>query len=174
MASQLGSMHSQRQARRSLPRKRALHRAWQAPSNAAVCFPNPVGSQASQQPNLVHQHDRTGPEDSHGCKLGRSRIRVVGFWIWLDILAIFHSCRLIISTESLTGANIEVRHAKNESSMDRSGTRTSVVLHKFAKVPWLKLRRDNSVMDSDLKIAAVNTKPWPSRRSGQRKRDKHA
>ena len=37
--------------------------------------------------------------------------------------------------------------------MDRRG------LLKFAKVPWLKLRRDNSVMDSDLKIAAVNTKP---------------
>ena len=41
-----------------------------------------------------------------------------------------------ISTESLTGANIEVRHAKNESSMimDRCGTQTSVILHKFAKV----------------------------------------
>ena len=64
---------------------------------------------------------------------------------------------LIISTESLTGANIEVRHAKDESGMimDRCGTQTSVILHKFAKVPWLKLRRDNSVMD----IAAVNTKP---------------
>ena len=37
---------------------------------------------------------------------------------------------LIISTESATGANIEVRHAKNEGStiMDRSGTRTSVIL----------------------------------------------
>ena len=68
---------------------------------------------------------------------------------------------LIISTESLTGANIEVRHAKNESSMimDRCCTRSSVILHKFAKVPWLKLRRDNSVLDSDLRIAAVNTKP---------------
>ena len=67
---------------------------------------------------------------------------------------------LLISTESLTGANIEVRRAKNESSMimDRSGTRTSVVLHKFAKVPWLKLRGD-SVMDSDLKIAALGTRP---------------
>ena len=57
---------------------------------------------------------------------------------------------LIISTESLTGANIEVRHAKNESSMimDRCGTqKKSVILHKFAKVPWLKLR-----------LAAVNTK----------------
>ena len=45
---------------------------------------------------------------------------------------------LIISTESLTGANIEVRHGKNESSMimDRYGTQTSVILHKFAKVPW--------------------------------------
>ena len=68
---------------------------------------------------------------------------------------------LIISTESLTGANIEVGHAKNESSMimDRCGTQTSVILHKFAKVPWLKLRRDTSVTDSDLKIAAVNAKP---------------
>ena len=46
---------------------------------------------------------------------------------------------LIMSTESLTGANIEVRHAKNESSMimDRCGTQRSVILHKFAKVPWL-------------------------------------
>ena len=40
--------------------------------------------------------------------------------------------KLIISTESLM-ANIEVRHAKNESSMvmDRCSTRSSVVLHKF-------------------------------------------
>ena len=66
---------------------------------------------------------------------------------------------LIISTESLSGANIEVRHAKNGMTMDLCGTQTSVILHKFAKVPWLKLRRDNSVLDSDLRIAAVNTKP---------------
>ena len=68
---------------------------------------------------------------------------------------------LIISIEPLTGANIEVRHAKKESSMnmDRCGTQTSVILHKFAKVPWLKLRRNKSVMDGDLKIAAVNTTP---------------
>ena len=68
---------------------------------------------------------------------------------------------LIIPTESLTVANIEVTHAKNESSMimDRSGTRTSVVLHKFAKVPWLKLRRDDTVRDSDLRIAALGTRP---------------
>ena len=66
---------------------------------------------------------------------------------------------LIISTESLMAANIEVRNARNESSMimDRCGTRSSVVLHKFAKVPWLKLYRDNSVLDSDLRIAAINT-----------------
>ena len=72
-----------------------------------------------------------------------------------------NATNLIISTESLTGANIEVRRAKNESSMimDRSGTRTSVVLHKFAKVPWLKLRRDNSVLDSDLRIATVSKRP---------------
>ena len=67
---------------------------------------------------------------------------------------------LTISTESLTLANIEVRHAKNESSLilDRCGTRTSVILHKFAKVLWLR-RRDNSILDSDLRIAAVNVKP---------------
>ena len=67
---------------------------------------------------------------------------------------------LIISTESLTGSNIEVRHAKNESSMimDRSGTRTSVVLHKFAKVLWLTLRRDDTLLDSDLRIAALGTR----------------
>ena len=62
---------------------------------------------------------------------------------------------LIIFVESLIGANIEVRHAKKiESStiMDQCGTQTSVILHKFAKVPWLKLSRDNSVMDSDLKM----------------------
>ena len=65
---------------------------------------------------------------------------------------------LIISTESLMAANIEVRHARNESSMimDKCGIRSSVVLHKFAKVSWLKLYRDNSVLDSDLRIAAIN------------------
>ena len=80
---------------------------------------------------------------------------------------------LIISTESLTGANIEVRHAKNESSMimDRSGTRTSVVLHKFAKMPWLKLRRDDTVMDSDLRLSAQEQ--WQSRKLTQRKKGKH-
>ena len=60
---------------------------------------------------------------------------------------------LIISTESVTGAHIQVRHAKNESSMilDRSGTRTSVVLHKFAM--------NDPVLDSDLRIAALSTGP---------------
>ena len=42
---------------------------------------------ASPCKNLVHQHDHAGPEDSYGCKLGRSRIRVAGFWIKLDILS---------------------------------------------------------------------------------------
>ena len=41
--------------------------------------------------------------------------------------------------------------------MDRCGARSSVVLHKFAKELWLKLYRDNSVLDSDLRIAAINT-----------------
>ena len=84
---------------------------------------------------------------------------------------------LIISTESLTGANIEVRHAEDESSMimDRCGTQTSVILHKFPKVPWLKLRRDNSVLDSDLKIAAVNTKPMAIEEiDSDEERDEHA
>ena len=84
-------------------------------------------SDASPCKTLVHQHDHAGPEDSYGCKLGRSRIRVTGFWIRLDILS-NQLCR-----------------------------RSSVVLHKFAKVPWLKLYRDNSVLDSDLRIAAINT-----------------
>ena len=43
--------------------------------------------------------------------------------------------------------------------MDRSGTRTSVVLHKFVKVSWLKLRRDDTVLDSDLKVVALSTRP---------------
>ena len=66
--------------------------------------------------------------------------------------------KLIISTEPLTGANIEVIHAKNESSMimDRTSTRTSVVLYKFAKVPWLKLRRDNSFLDN---VKGINPAP---------------
>ena len=37
-------------------------------------------SDVSTDRDLVHQHDRTGPEDAHGCK------RVVGFWIRLDVL----------------------------------------------------------------------------------------
>ena len=47
----------------------------------------------------------------------------------------------------------------NESSMimDRSGTHPSVVLHSFAMVPWLKLRRDETVLDRELKIAALIT-----------------
>ena len=43
-------------------------------------------SVVSTDRDLVHQHDRTGPEDSHGCKHGRSRIRAVGFWIRLDVM----------------------------------------------------------------------------------------
>ena len=76
---------------------------------------------------------------------------------------------LTISTESVTGANIKVRHAKNESSMiiDRSGTRTNVVLHKFAKVLWLKLRRDDTVLNSGLKIAALSTQPIDSEEERQ-------
>ena len=84
---------------------------------------------------------------------------------------------LIISTESLTGANIEVRRAKNESSMimNRSDTRASVVLHKFAKVRWLKLRRDDTVLDSELKIAALRTRPMAIEEiHSEEERDKHA
>ena len=59
--------------------------------------------------------------------------------------------------------------------MDRSSTRTRVVLHKFAKVPWLKLRRDNSVLDSDLRIAAVSTRPVAIEEiDSEEERDKHA
>ena len=34
-----------------------------------------------------------------------------------------------------------------------------MLLRKFAKVPWLKLRRDDTVRDSDLRIAALGTRP---------------
>ena len=50
-----------------------------------VYFPNYVGSQAFQQTETWFINI-TGPENSHGCKLGRSVIRFVGFWILLDIL----------------------------------------------------------------------------------------
>ena len=53
----------------------------------------------------------------------------------------------------------------------------SVVLHKFAKVLWLKLRRENSVLDSDLRIAAVSTRPLAIEEidsEEEREREKHA
>ena len=48
---------------------------------------------------------------------------------------------VIISSESVTAANIEVRLETCGSSliMDRSDTRTSAVLYKFAKVSWVEL-----------------------------------
>ena len=59
---------------------------------------------------------------------------------------------LIISTESVKAANIEVQLETCGSSLikNRSDTRTSVVLYKFAKVPWLKLCRDDTVIDAGL------------------------
>ena len=59
---------------------------------------------------------------------------------------------LMISTESVITANIEVRLETCGSSliMNRSDTRTSVVLYKFAKEPWVKLRRDDSVTGTGL------------------------
>ena len=39
--------------------------------------------------------------------------------------------------------------------MDRLGMRTSVVLHKFAKVPWL----NDTVLNTGLKIAAISNQP---------------
>ena len=73
----------------SLPRKRSMHRAWQAPFHCNSASVLPVSrrqSDVSTDGDLAHQYDRTGPEDSHGCKLGRSRMRDVGFWIRLDVL----------------------------------------------------------------------------------------
>ena len=68
---------------------------------------------------------------------------------------------LIISTESVTGANAEVRHAKSGSSliMDRLGTRTSVVLHKFARVPWLKLRLERHRAGRRVSKAGFSAQP---------------
>ena len=52
--------------------------------------------------------------------------------------------------------------------MDRSGTRTSVAPHKFAKVPWLKLRRDDTVLNSELKIPVFSTSGNQGNRLGGR------
>ena len=57
-----------------------------ATDGASVLPVSPRQSDVSTDGDVVHQHDPTGPEDSHGCKLGRSRIRAVGFWIRLDVL----------------------------------------------------------------------------------------
>ena len=62
--------------------------------------------------NLVHQHDHAGPEDSYGCKLGRSRIRVAGFWIRLDILSNRLCRRSSITAKTSQPANFEQRHWK--------------------------------------------------------------
>ena len=109
--------------------------------------------------NLLTLSDATGGgvecigQRQVGCRLENGE-PIVATWHVANVT------NLTISTESLTFANIEVRHTKNESSLilDRCGTRTSVILHKFAKVLCLK-RRDNNILDRDLRIAAVNMKP---------------
>ena len=57
-----------------------------ATSGASVLPVSRRQSDVSTDGDLAHQYDRAGPEDSHGCKLGRRRMRVVGFWIRLDVL----------------------------------------------------------------------------------------
>ena len=69
-------------------------------------------SDASPCKNLVHQHDHAGPEDSYGCKLGRSRIRVIGFWIRLDILSNRLCRRSSIAAKTYQPANFEQRHCR--------------------------------------------------------------
>ena len=197
------SIRSQRQARRSIHRKRATHQAWTAPSHCSRMVPLPTetrfiniivlairtlmvasldgaeyafldsGSGLTSCPInfaddlplrprlaiLLTLSNATGGgvecigQRQVGCRLENGE-PIVATWHVANVT------NLTISTESLTLANIEVRHTKNESSLilDRCGTRTSVILHKFAKVFWLK-RRDNNILDSDLRIAAVNMKP---------------
>ena len=209
-------MHSQRQAQRSLHRKRAMHRAWQAPSLlqrvVSVYFPRPDGSQTSQPTetwytNMIVPAQKTtmvASLDGTECALLDSGSgltscpinyandipllprfanlpilsnttegsvecigqRQVGYRLengehFVSTRHVANVTNLFISTESLTGSNIEVRRAKNESSMtmDWCGTQTGLILHKFAMVFWLKLRRDNGVTDSDLRTVAVNAKP---------------
>ena len=83
-------VNSQRQAQRSLPASELCTERGErhpvAAYGASVLPGARQQSDISTDRELVHHHDRTGPEDSHGCKLGRSRIRVVGFWIRLDVL----------------------------------------------------------------------------------------
>ena len=98
-ASQRVSMHSQRQARHSLPRKRALHQAWQAPSHCnRWCRCTAITRVTLQNPGSSTRSCR--PRRHFWLQAWRGRIRVTGFWIRLDILSlvqsimptIFHYC----------------------------------------------------------------------------------
>ena len=73
-----------------------------------VYFTSPAGSQTSSPTDTwVHQHYRTGPEDPHGCKLGRSRIRIVGFWMRVDVLPTQLCQRHTITAATCKPANLE-------------------------------------------------------------------
>ena len=65
---------------------------------------------ASPSKTLVHQHDHASPEDSDGCKLGRSRTRVTGFWIRLDILSNQLCRRSSITAKTHQPANFDQRY----------------------------------------------------------------
>ena len=69
-------------------------------------------SDVSADGEVVHQHDRTGPEDSHGCKLGRTRIRIVGFWLRLDVLPNQLRQRCPNTAATCKIANLEQRHER--------------------------------------------------------------
>ena len=50
-----------------------------------------------------------------------------------------------------------------------------MLLHTFAKVPWLKLRRDDTVLGSESRIAALSTRPMAIEGiDSEEERDKHA
>ena len=186
VAGQLVSTHSQRQTQRSLHRKRAVHRtlivasldgAERALLDSGSGLTSCPINYANDIPSLPRPANLAILSNATGGSVERIGQRQVGYRLeygepFVVTWHVANVTNLIISTESLTGANIEVRHAKDESGMimDRCGTQTSVTLHKFAKVPWLKLRRDNCVMDI-MQLSTRNT--WPSRRLTQMKRDTH-
>ena len=115
VAGRLVSTHPQRQAQRSPSPQAKLctergERHPVAADGASVLAGSRWQSDVSTDRDLVHQHDRTGPADSHGCKLGRSRIRVVGFWIGLDVMPNQLCQRQPITAATCKPANLEQHH----------------------------------------------------------------
>ena len=72
-----------------------------------VCFQCPDGCQTSQPTETWYINMIVPAQKTHGCKLGRSRIRVVGFWLRLDVLLNQIRQRYPITAATCKLANLE-------------------------------------------------------------------